>query len=95
MRTSDTLTIRQRRVLYRAWHRGIREMDLILGRFADAKIAQFDEAALDEFEQFMELPDKELFAWISGAVPVPTNQDTPLYRAVVQFHSAQTDTPAQ
>ena len=95
MRTSDTLTIRQRRVLYRAWHRGIREMDLILGRFADAKIAQFDDDALDAFEQFMELPDKELFAWISGAIPVPAEQNTPLYRAVLEFHTAQPDTPSR
>ena len=63
MRSSENLTLRQRQLLYRAWHRGIREMDLILGRFADHEIESYDDAALDQFEILLEVTDKELFSW--------------------------------
>ncbi|WP_238183519.1 succinate dehydrogenase assembly factor 2, partial [Methylobacterium trifolii] len=49
-RTSADLDPRRRRILFRAWHRGIREMDLIMGRFADAEIGTLSEAELDQFE---------------------------------------------
>ena len=47
-RTSEGLDERRRRLLYRAWHRGMREMDLIMGRFADAEIGDMSEADLDD-----------------------------------------------
>ena len=49
----------------------MREMDLIIGRFADASIAQLTEAELAEFEQLIEVPDRELLAWITGEAAVP------------------------
>ena len=61
-RTSADLDPRRRRILFRAWHRGMREMDLIMGRFADAEIGAMTEAELDEFEQLIEVPDRDLFA---------------------------------
>src|SRR4051794_15146948 len=59
-RTSADLDPRRRRILFRAWHRGIREMDLILGRFADAAIDALSEPELDAFEQLIEVPDRDL-----------------------------------
>lgn len=52
-RTSADLDPRRRRILFRAWHRGIREMDLILGQFAEAELATLSEAELDELEAIM------------------------------------------
>ena len=49
--------------LFRCWHRGIREMDLIMGRFADATVDQLADDEMAEFEQLMEAPDRELLAW--------------------------------
>ena len=56
-RSSEGLDERRRRLLFRAWHRGMREMDLILGRFADANIDRLADRELDEFECLMDLPD--------------------------------------
>lgn len=86
-RTSADLDVRRRRILFRAWHRGIREMDLILGRFADAHIGELSEAEVDEFEQLIEAQDHDVFSWISGENPVPAAYDTPIYRRVKAFHT--------
>lgn len=77
---------RRRKLRYRAWHRGMREMDLVLGRFADATLAAMSTAELDAFEALMEVPDPELFAWVAGQVPVPAAQDGPLFRRLLDFH---------
>jgi antitoxin CptB len=87
-RSSDGLDVRRRRLLFRAWHRGLREMDLILGRFADATIAELSDAELDEYERLMERPDPELYGWITGEMPVPRDYDTDLFRRLRAFHSA-------
>ncbi|MGA2940904.1 MAG: succinate dehydrogenase assembly factor 2, partial [Xanthobacteraceae bacterium] len=47
-RSSEGLDDRRKRLLFRAWRRGVRETDLIVGRFADVYIDRFDEAALDD-----------------------------------------------
>jgi antitoxin CptB len=90
MRTSADLDPRRCRILYRAWHRGIREMDLILGRFADSAIGALTDSELDEFERLIEVPDRDLFGWISGAASVPANYDTALFRQVKAFHTHET-----
>jgi antitoxin CptB len=86
-RTSADLHIRRRRILFRAWHRGLREMDLIMGRFADAEIGSMSEADLGEFERLIEVPDRDLFGWITGEVPIPANYDSPVLRRLRDFHS--------
>ena len=85
--TSAGLDERRRRALYRAWHRGIREMDLIMGRFADAEIGTLSEGDLDEFERLIEVPDRDLYRWITGEDEVPANYDTPLFRRLRTFHT--------
>ncbi len=86
-RTSADLDPRRRRVLFRSWHRGIREMDLIMGRFAEANLKEMSEAALDDFEQLIEVPDHDLFSWLSGAETVPANYDTAVFQALKSFHT--------
>lgn len=85
-RTSEGLDPRRRRILYRAWRRGTREMDLLMGRFTDAVIADLPEAELDQFEQLIEQIDAEIFDWVIGRVPVPPEQDTALFRRLREFH---------
>ena len=85
-RSSAGLDERRRRLLFRAWRRGVREMDLIVGRFADARIDGFSDAALDEFERLIEIPNAELYAWIVGHDPVPAAQDTAVLRQLIAFH---------
>jgi antitoxin CptB len=86
-RTSADLDPRRRRILFRSWHRGLREMDLIMGRFADAEIGSLSEAELTEFERLIEVPDADLFAWISGDAATPDNYDSALFRRLKAFHT--------
>jgi antitoxin CptB len=86
--SSEGLDTRRRRLLFRSWHRGIREMDLVLGRFADAQIAQLSEAELDDYERLLEIPDQPFFAWVSGAEAVPTEHDTAMFRRLREFHAS-------
>jgi len=69
---------RRKRARFRAWHRGMREMDLVMGRFADREMATLSEAELAEFETLMELPDPDVFNWIAEYAPPPAEHDTPL-----------------
>jgi antitoxin CptB len=77
--------MRRRRLLYRSWHRGTREMDLIMGRFADEMIGSLTEAELNEYERLSDLPDRELFSWVTGEAPVPPNHDTAVFRRLLAF----------
>lgn len=57
---------RMKRALYRAHHRGTKEMDLVLGNFADAELVRLDDAGLVAFEELLALPDPEIDRWIKG-----------------------------
>jgi antitoxin CptB len=87
-RSSDGLDTRRRKLLFRAWHRGMREMDLIMGRFADSAVEHLTENELAEFEHLIDVPDRELLAWVTGEEPVPADQDTALFRRLRDFHFA-------
>ena len=86
-RSSDGLDERRRKLLFRAWRRGVREMDLIVGRFADAHIERFDEAGLDDFERLMEAPNAELYGWVVGTGDVPAQYDTAVLASLKAFHN--------
>jgi antitoxin CptB len=85
-RSSEGLDERRRKLLFRAWRRGVRETDLIVGRFADAYIDQFDQADLDDFEHLIEASNAELYAWVSGAEAIPANYDTAVLAKLKEFH---------
>ncbi len=85
--SSEGLDPRRRRLLFRCWHRGIREMDLVLGRFADVQLPTLSDVSLDELERWLDVPDQQFFAWVNGMEPVPPNYDTALFRQLRDFHS--------
>ena len=80
------LDIRRKRLQFRAWHRGLREVDLLLGRFADATIASLDETELSSFEALLDIPDPDVLSWITGEAGVPAEADSPLLRRIYAFH---------
>ncbi|PSH69438.1 succinate dehydrogenase assembly factor 2 [Phyllobacterium brassicacearum] len=82
-RTTADLQPRLRKILYRSWHRGMREMDLILGQFADAHIDTLSDDELDQYEALMEALDRDLLKWVTGEADVPAEFDTPIFRKVV------------
>ena len=85
-RSSDGLDARRRRMLFRSWHRGIREMDLIMGRFSDAHIADLSDSELDDYEKLMDLRDQDILSWIDGTAQVPAAYDTPLFHKLRGFN---------
>jgi antitoxin CptB len=84
--SSDGLDGRRKRLLFRSWHRGIREMDLVLGKFADTHIATLSEGELDEYERWLEVPDQKIYGWVNGAQAVPPEFDTALFARLRDFH---------
>jgi antitoxin CptB len=83
--SSESSEIRRRRLLFRSWHRGTREADLILGRFADEHLAGFDGAQLDRYEALLDCPDPDIFDWVSGRAPPPPEHDHDVMRLLLSF----------
>jgi antitoxin CptB len=78
--SSAALDERRRRILFRAWRRGMLEMDLAMGRFADAHLPTMSEAELAEFERLLDVPDPQALAWITGDETPPREFDALLAR---------------
>lgn len=85
-RTSEGLDARRKRMMFRAWHRGTKELDIILGSFADQHLGAMNEAELDAFETLMEVPEPDLYNWISGREALPQNYQGPLIDQIIAFH---------
>ena len=84
-RSSSGLDDRRKRLLFRCWHRGTREMDLILGRFADVEIAGLSEAELAQLERLIELPDPDLYTALSSDVLLAPEFRTRLFDRIKSF----------
>ena len=90
-RSSGGLDDRRKRLLFRCWHRGTREMDLILGRFADAEIEGLPEDELAQLEQLIEVPDPELYAALTGKITLASEYANGLFDRIKSFRSADHD----
>ena len=82
-RNTADLPPRQRKLLFRSWHRGMREVDLILGQFADAHIDALSDDELDQYEALMEALDRDLLKWVTGEGAVPSEFDTQIFHKIV------------
>jgi antitoxin CptB len=77
--------IRRNRLLFRAWHRGTQENDLILGSFAEARLPGFDAGQIDRFEALLDCTDPELFDWIVAGIAPPPQHDHDVVRMLRDF----------
>ena len=69
---TETPDIRRKRLLFRSWHRGTKETDLLVGSFAERHLAAFSDAQLDRYEALLDNDDGDLFDWITGrSLPPP------------------------
>ncbi len=84
--SSDGLDERRRKLLFRCRHRGIREMDFVLGRFADAELPRLTENELTQVEAWLDIPDQQIFAWVNGTQAAPAHIDSALFRKLCAFH---------
>jgi antitoxin CptB len=90
-RSSDGLDDRRKRLLFRCWHRGTREMDLILGRFADTAISLLSDDDLTELERLLEVPDPDLYAALTGDMPLAPEYATTLFTRIKAFRAVDHD----
>lgn len=79
---------RRERLRYRSWHRGTREMDLIMGKFADQVLPTLDSNLLDSFESMLDIPDPDLYDWVSGRKPIPDTETNPIVAMLVNTNFA-------
>ncbi|WP_300396160.1 succinate dehydrogenase assembly factor 2 [Henriciella sp.] len=76
---------RRRKLIFRASRRGFKEMDLIMGQFADQHVSEMVEGELEEFERLLATPDWEVYAWLVGTKPVPPNYAGPVLDRLLSF----------
>ena len=76
------------RLRFRAWRRGFREADLVLGPFVDMVGPTLDDAELDAFQALLEAEDHQIYAWIIGEAPLPPEYDAALMTKIQAFMRA-------
>ena len=69
----EDLDKKRKRLIFRSWHRGTREMDLIMGSFADEYVPAFNEEQLSLYDEILMHSDPDLYNWVSGKEDVPAN----------------------
>jgi antitoxin CptB len=86
---TDTL---RRRLLFQSKHRGVKELDLILGPFAEANLAGFDLAELREYAVLLAEPDPDIYDWLVGRLPLPPRLQNRVTQRVFAFGNAHKTT---
>lgn len=82
----DNISITRKRLIFRSWHRGTREIDLLLGRFAEAHVPEMDEKTLAAYDRFLNNSDPDIYNWISRAEPVPPAEDSAAVQLLLAFY---------
>lgn len=77
--------VRRRKLKFRAWHRGMKEMDIILGNYADARLDGFGGPEMDVFEALLHIPDQAFYAMLVHGAEVPPEADGPIFRDILDF----------
>ncbi|MBP7758966.1 MAG: succinate dehydrogenase assembly factor 2 [Alphaproteobacteria bacterium] len=81
------LEIRRKRLIFRSWHRGTKEMDLILGTFANTHVPFFSESELESYERILGCNDPDLYDWISGKTEPPANMIDDVFKKIRTRHA--------
>ncbi len=89
--TANELDNTRRRLRFRSWHRGTREMDMILGRFADKYVADFDKDQLEQFEELLMYSDPDLYNWLSKNEDLPANAKSDVMSLFLDFKIERLD----
>lgn len=82
---NDDLAIRRKRLVYRSRHRGTKELDILVGAFAERHLAEMDGGQLDRFEALLELPEPLLYDWLLGKSAPPPEYDHDVTRLFLNF----------
>ena len=88
MAKTETTENRRKRLRFRSWHRGTKEMDLLIGSFADAHLSAFDSNQLDRFEALLDVPEPVVYDWILGRSAPPADYDHDVMKLLLDFEFA-------
>jgi antitoxin CptB len=91
MSQTETIENRRKRLRFRSWHRGTKEMDLLMGSFADAHLSAFDRSQLDRFEGLLDVPEPVVYDWILGRTRPPAEFDHDVTRLLLAFEFQPAD----
>ncbi len=81
----EPIEVRRKRLRFRSWHRGTRELELMLGRFADSHLDRLSPDQLDGYEDLLANPDPDIYQWLSGEKPPPGTFDGDLIKLLQNF----------
>jgi len=82
---AEDVEIRRKRLRYRSWHRGTKELDLLLGSFAERHLGALSAAELDQYEAILESDEHDIYAWLARRAPVPAEHDNAVMAAILRF----------
>ncbi|HKF70646.1 MAG TPA: succinate dehydrogenase assembly factor 2 [Stellaceae bacterium] len=82
---TEALDIRRKRLLFRSWHRGTKEADLLLGSFAERHLPAFTREQIDRYEALLAADDTDLLAWIAGRAQPPAERESDVLRLLLAF----------
>jgi antitoxin CptB len=82
---TDATETRVKRLLFRSWHRGMKETDLLLGSFAETHLAGFSVGQLDRYEALLREDDADLADWLIRRLPVPPERDDDVMRLLLAY----------
>lgn len=85
----EPVAVRRKRLRFRAWHRGTKEMDLLMGPFADDHIAGLDDGQLAEFEALLSEPEPDVYGWITGNAAPPARLGGTILDRIIAYHAAK------
>ncbi len=84
----ESLEKKRKRLIFRSWHRGMKEMDQIIGSFANDYVPTYSEAELALFEEVLQNSDPELYDWICRRIEVPANKVNPILDEILKYNYA-------
>lgn len=87
--TKDDTENKRKRLIFRSWHRGTREMDLLMGTFADKHVRDLSPDELCQYEDILQHNDPDLYNWITGKEQLPANMLNPLWEKLLQHKFAE------
>lgn len=84
---TDSIDVLRKQLLFRSWHRGTRESDIILGRFAEKYLQDFDMPEIKQYQALLAENDPDIYNWIVGRSPIPTEHQNKVVSLLCQLYS--------
>ncbi len=82
---AEDLEVRRKRLRYHSWHRGTKELDLVLGQFGEKYLSTMSENDIDLFEAIINENEHDIYAWLAGREPVPAQHENHIMNMILNF----------